>query len=757
MTRASITDPHLLRAQVVGSDSGDARLRLEKLEAPTLAQVLGEGPMPPRTAVALVVGLARAAASLEASGLVVRDLVPERVLLDDSRGAVLAEHGIPPQVLPLKRPEPDPNFTYRAPEDRERGELSARASVYALGAILLAALTGKTPPALIRQQQESPSRDLPRTLGSVIARSMSHDPGGRYEGSIEMARAAVEALRASERLGRSKPVRMVAWKRAADAPTKAALTLTRQPTPDTPTRTPKPAPDQEQQRAEAAKREAAETAEREAAKRKELERKAAAAAERQAARDAGRERKAIEAAERETAKRAEAERKAAAAAEREAARAAERERKAAEAAERAAAKSAERERKAAEVAARKQARKDAREADDRRRAAEARRKRGEESDRAKRPEPAARGRRRRQKTQPARSTTATRSANRRSAPHLKPARPTKPSQAQQRTRRVAAAAPGSPRSSASRSGSRRGPFIFAAVGVLATGAAAIALLPGDEPDAAATKITNSELSMRLPADWKRTDLSVDRFGSLSNTLTAARLRGDRSVLITGAMVEPSHTTAALRRLAPGGTRPEPVRLGNYEVIRYDGLKTSPGKVGAAYVLNTTGPSVLIVCEAPSQAGGTALSACADVASTLRVENELPISLASAKARRPAAYRALHALGAARIAARERLASASLASDQSDAAGDLQVDYYEASRRVEATGLPGASIDKLVAALAAAGDAYGLLADAIGDGDQAAYDRARGAVLKREAAVWALLPPRASQSVGAQPPSTYTGE
>jgi hypothetical protein len=77
--------------------------------------------------------------------------------------------------------------------------------------------------------------------------------------------------------------------------------------------------------------------------------------------------------------------------------------------------------------------------------------------------------------------------------------------------------------------------------------------------------------------------------------------------------------------------------------------------------------------------------------------------------------------------------------------------------VEATGLPGASIDKLVAALASTGDAYGLLADAIGDGDQTAYDRARDAVLEREAAVWALLPPRASQSVGAQPPATYTGE
>jgi hypothetical protein len=191
----------------------------------------------------------------------------------------------------------------------------------------------------------------------------------------------------------------------------------------------------------------------------------------------------------------------------------------------------------------------------------------------------------------------------------------------------------------------------------------------------------------------------------------------------------------------------PTRLGELEVARYDGLKTRPGTTGSAYVLNTTGQSVLIVCEASGTAGRAALRACAGVASSLRLEDELPLSLASAKARRPAAYRALDDLGAARIAARARIAQATLAADQSDAARDLQISYYEASRRVHATGLPGASIAALVSALADAGDAYGVLAEAVTDGDQTAYDAARATVLDREDAVWKLVPQRA---VGSAP-------
>jgi hypothetical protein len=879
--RASIDERHLVGARLSKSTEGDVRLRLEPLDAPTLAVVLRRGPLRPKTAVTMLAGVARAVDALERSGLVARDLSPDHVLLDRARGAVLGDYGIPPQLVPLTRPEPDPYFAFRAPEERAGGGLSPRASVYSLGTLLLAALTGEARPERLSARQESQARDLPPTLGSVIARAMASDPERRYTNAIEMARAAVEAVQAGERLDRAraargtkpaKPVRVVAWSRPRAVPNAEAAKPARGASASTravitrPTRRVKPerdaeatkaaatverkaadAAEHERKAAEAAEREAtkaaaaaereaanaAAAAEREAARVAERERKAAEAAEREAAKVAERERKAVEAAEREAAKAAaaaereaanvaererkaaegarrdaakaaeheataaaererraveaakregakveERERRRALVAEREAAKAADRERKAKEAAERdaakkaaaaerEAAKAADRERKANEAAERKAAKKAvAAERQAARKAAAAGRKAAKAAEHERKAKDAAartqtpgkarttRGRTTRRKrgengnrtVVPARSTNQGRTAVRRGAPHRKPAA------AQPRKRQNA---PVASQDGTSRVGRHRDAIILTVAGVLAAaaGAGAITFATGGGEEAGpghGTRINNGDLSMRLPAGWKQTHTTEGRFGSLSSSLTAGQADGKHAVLLTGTMVEPSETTAAIRRLAPNGTRPVPTHLGELEVTRYGGLETRPGTTGAAYVLNTTGPSVLIVCEASGSPATGALRDCAKVAASLRLDNELPLSVAAAKARRPAAYRALANLGTARVAARERIAQARLAADQSDAASDLQISYYEASRRVEATGLPGASVAKLVAALTVTGDSYGVLADAIADGDQATYDHARAQVLAREAELWPLMPPRVAESISDQP-------
>jgi hypothetical protein len=845
--RASIDERHLVGARLSKSTEGDVRLRLEPLDAPTLAVVLRRGPLRPKTAVTMLAGVARAVDALERSGLVARDLSPDHVLLDRARGAVLGDYGIPPQLVPLTRPEPDPYFAFRAPEERAGGGLSPRASVYSLGTLLLAALTGEARPERLSARQESQARDLPPTLGSVIARAMASDPERRYTNAIEMARAAVEAVQAGERLDRAraargtkpaKPVRVVAWSRpravpnaeaaepadGASAPTRAAITRpTRRVKPERDPEATKAAATVDRKPADVAERErkAAEAAEREAARAAERERKAAeaaqreaakaaAAAEREAAKVAERERKAAEAARRDAAKaaatqqhpvattsqrqrrRAEAaELEAATAAEHEATAAAERERRAVEAAEREgakveqrerrralgaerdaakkaaaaereAAKAAERERKANEAAERKAAKKAAAaERQAARKAAAAERKAAKTAERGRKAKEAAgrtqargkgpttrrkRGGNGNRTVVPARSTNQGRTAVRRGAPHRKPAA------AQPRKRQNA---PVASQDGTSRVGRHRDAIILTVAGVLAAaaGAGAITFATGGGEEAGpghGTRINNGDLSMRLPAGWKQTHTTEGRFGSLSSSLTAGQADGKHAVLLTGTMVEPSETTAAIRRLAPNGTRPVPTHLGEFEVTRYGGLETRPGTTGAAYVLNTTGPSVLIVCEASGTPRTGALRDCAKVAASLRLDNELPLSVAAAKARRPAAYRALANLGTARVAARERIAQARLAADQSDAASDLQISYYEASRRVEATGLPGASVAKLVAALTVTGDSYGVLADAIADGDQATYDHARAQVLAREAELWPLMSPRVAESISDQP-------
>jgi hypothetical protein len=661
LARAAIGDPHLLRAQFVEDGDGQARLRLERLDAPTLAEVLVAERLDRKAAVTMVAGVARAVAVLEANGLVARDLVPERVVLDDMRGAVLAEPGIPPELLPLRRPEPDLWLAYRAPEERLRGELGPRASVYSLGALMIAALSGKEPPARIPQPSEPRGRDLPPTLGSVIARAMADDPERRFPNTINMARAAVQAVRAGERLdaagatssNRPKPhvIRRATLTQLAQAP---RLVLRE---------APPAAPDEAAERAadEAARRAAEEAAKRaadEAAKRGRRAARARDAAAKKAAAHAEQERRARHKAERRAAKAAE--------------RAAERERRAQAAAE---AKAAADANAAAEQAAAEE-------------------------------KPAAEEK-----------TAAEKAAAQRAAAE-QPADPAAPSTI--RRRRAGAAA--------------------AVVGLVGVAAGAAGLAPGESAHSAprAVRVTHGALGLRLPPGWERAHPRTAPYGGLSDVIAARSTRRGRAVLLVGTLAEPSDTTAALRRLAPDGTTPAAAGIGSFETMRYDHLRPRPGTVASAYLLNTTGASVLIVCEAPP-ARRTGLDACADLAANLRLANGEALSLAEARARRPAMQQAVNDLAEARLTARERIASATIAERQAAAASDLESHYFEASHRIAAIGLPGAEAERLVSDLSAVGDAYGALAAAIRDGDQVAYDTAREEVTTSEAAVWEAPP------------------
>jgi protein kinase-like protein len=813
--RASIVERHLAGARISRNADGGVRLGLEPVEAPTLGSVMERGRVGPRSAVTMLAQLAKAVAALERSGLVARDLAPDRVLLDRARGAVLVDYGIPPQLMPLQRPEPDRNFAFRAPEETAHGPLTSRAAVYSLGALLLAALTGDPEPGPIRpRDDDDESRDLPPTLRSVIARAMAEDPESRYDDAIELAKAAVDVLRTRERLDRAratqdqspaKPTRVIPWKGPEPAPSANGAaptdgTLGRVLSAVTPAKAPGTHDREaarEQKAREAAEREAAKAAleqQRTAAKAAEADRKAKDAADREATRAADADRKAKEAADREAMKdAAAAERKAGMAkqaADRKAAEDAEAERKAKEAAQRKAAKEAEaaerRAAKAKQVAQRKAA-KEAEAAD--RKAAKAKqdadRKAAKEAEAAERDaaaaaradqnrtDAAARERAREDKRasrrsrraggkahgRPQRTSRRSRRAERKA--HGRPASPRPTPEAPAPNRRDAAhagattpparnpkGAAAAPTGTARRGLGRRKIAVglaglFAAVG----GVVAIASLGGTSA-AGATKISNGELTMRLPAGWKRTDLTRGRFGRLSSSLAATQ--SDGTLLLTGTLVEPKNATRAIRRLAPNGTHAVPARLGALQVSRYDGLRPRPGTAARAYVLGTTGQSVLIVCQATGDPSTGALRGCADVASSVRLEGELPLSLAAANARGPAAYRALVTLHRRFLADRSRIAGATIAAEQAAAVRDLEVRYYEGSRRIQATGLPGRSVAKLVAALYRAGEAYGALAAAIDDGDSAAYDQARAEVLAREDGLWAPAPGGAVASITDQP-------
>jgi hypothetical protein len=277
---------------------------------------------------------------------------------------------------------------------------------------------------------------------------------------------------------------------------------------------------------------------------------------------------------------------------------------------------------------------------------------------------------------------------------------------------------------------------LATLALLAAAAALSAhvMTDGAQPLRAPT-LSAGELTVRAPVGWQRTKPPTARLGSLSGSLAAAPPGRVDIALTAGVIREPAATRRELRQVPPRGTEPAVARLGRLEVSRYSGLGPRPGTTGTAYVVHTTGPSILIMCEAPAVGGRGALRACGRAASTARVRGERPVPVTVAQGRRSAVRAALADLSAERLAARNRIAAADLADEQSAATRELQVSYEQAWGRVLDIDMPGPEADELLAVLGDAAAGYGAMATAISSGDQPGYDEARAAVYEAEAALW----------------------
>jgi actin-related protein len=718
--------------------------------SPTLRTVLERGPLSTKHAVALIVGVARAVDAFAREGLVARELNPDAILVHRHRGAILTDYGMPPGLIGPTTAERDANRAYRSPEEREGRELTARSSVYSLGALLVTALTGAPAPEQLGPRQAERMRDVPPTIESVIAQAMAGDPNRRYADVTEMARAAVEVVRASDRIRRmeapaprkQKPSRAVSWRTAQQPATRGLRLAAPLGTSDGAGPAAPPADEREKLAAErrqkaedAAKRKREEDARRKAAQDAERREKAQRAAQRKAAQDAERrekaeQRKAAQQAERrDKAERAAQRKREQAAAKRERDEAAKRAREAAAkrkleeaAAKRERDEAAKAQREAAAAKAKRPEAGDKRKAPvkrerpkiaaKRKRAEAARRKAGAAAERngapaTRRRGPAESGRTRK----PRRGVTA------------------KSSAAVTATRALAAKATGSPRGVL---GAYRLPLVGAAIAVGVAGVSGLALVGGDGGgEAKATRIGANDLSLRMPAGWERASQPVPRLDWLSGSLGVADSDGSRAALVAGLIREPIVARQALRGMLPAGSRPETVGLGQLEASRYSGLDLGAGLTGTAYVIHTTGPSIAMICRGPE----AVVRVCAQAASTVTLRGERPVSPDVAARRARVVRASLRTLSAQRAAARRRVAAALVADDQAKAARDLQASYLHATGEIELSGAYGPRIDALSAALLGASNGYRDLADAISAGDQRAYDAARAAVLEAETKTW----------------------
>jgi serine/threonine protein kinase len=240
----TLFDAHL----VAPGETGPSYIVMELVDGPSLREELDRGPLPAGEVAMLAAELAEALVAVHASGIVHRDLKPANILLSLTglpslpyRGK-LADFGIA-HLVGSERITTDGmvvgTAAYLSPEQARGDEPGPPSDVYALGLILIEALTGRR--AFIGTAAESIATrlvldvpippDLPPAWAQLLTEMTARDPATRPD-------ALQVAIRARE-----NAAELVGWMPAADLAPTAVLEAETQPmTPPFPVPVPVPAP-----------------------------------------------------------------------------------------------------------------------------------------------------------------------------------------------------------------------------------------------------------------------------------------------------------------------------------------------------------------------------------------------------------------------------------------------------------------------------------------------------------------------------------
>ena len=204
---ASLRHPSLVTLLDAAIDGdGHPYLVMELIDGPTLSGRIAEGPVPPSEVAAMAHELGEALHVVHAARVVHRDVKPSNILLDPApsgRGfrAKLADFGIARLTDSTRLTTPGTvigTAAFLSPEQVRGDEPGPPADVYALGLVLIEALTGRRvydqaslPETLLARLREQPA--VPGEFGygwrSLLTAMTLDDPAGRPT-AIEIAERA---------------------------------------------------------------------------------------------------------------------------------------------------------------------------------------------------------------------------------------------------------------------------------------------------------------------------------------------------------------------------------------------------------------------------------------------------------------------------------------------------------------------------------------------------------------------------------------
>ena len=215
---ASVEHPNVIPVYYAGEREGVLFIVMRYVDGPDLrALVRAEDRLDPERAAHVVAQLGSALDAAHRHGLVHRDVKPANVLLGEDDHAYLTDFGLTKHAATsggaggLSRAGGwVGTLGYVAPEQIRGERVDARTDVYALGCVLVYALTGKAPysgdsdEATLWAHLNSPppSESVLPEFEAVVARALAKDPSDRYLSAGDLGRAA---LRAAGRSATSVP------------------------------------------------------------------------------------------------------------------------------------------------------------------------------------------------------------------------------------------------------------------------------------------------------------------------------------------------------------------------------------------------------------------------------------------------------------------------------------------------------------------------------------------------------------------------
>lgn len=214
---ARFQHPNIVQIYEVGEAGGRPYFSLEYVEGGSLEDELGGKPMAWKPAAELLAVLARAMQAAHLRGIVHRDLKPANILLSKDGTPKVTDFGIAKRLDAIKQTQTGKILgtpCYMAPEQAlgRSDQVGPATDIYALGAILYDALTGRPPfeadntldtlmQAVVREP--IPPRELqpkvPRDLDIICLKCLEKKPEKRYKTAQDLA----DDL---ERLLKSEPI-----------------------------------------------------------------------------------------------------------------------------------------------------------------------------------------------------------------------------------------------------------------------------------------------------------------------------------------------------------------------------------------------------------------------------------------------------------------------------------------------------------------------------------------------------------------------